>query len=285
MWVLIGYLIILVSVFGGFAIAGGHLAGLFQPIELLIIFGAAFGAFVIANGLKVSKATAAELPKLLKPSRFTKALHLEVLSLLYDILVKARKDGLLSIEKDADRPEESAIFQRYPTLLADHEVVEFLTDYLRLMVSGNVDPMEMEALMDLELDTHHEAGAVRAAAITRMADGLPGFGIVAAVMGVVHTMESLGEPPEVLGGLIAKALVGTFLGILLAYGFVSPLATLMEQRQHESAKVFLCIKTTLLAALHGATPTVAVEFGRKVLYHDERPSAVELEEHVRGNKG
>jgi chemotaxis protein MotA len=282
MWVLIGYLIIVVSVFGGFAVGGGHLAALFQPIELVIIFGAALGAFVIANGLKVTKATAAELPKLLKPSRFTKELHMELLALLYDLQVKARKDGLLALEKDADDPENSEVFQQYPTVLADHEAVEFLTDYLRLMVSGNVMPMEMEQLMDQELETHHEAAAIPAAAVTRMADGLPGFGIVAAVMGVVHTMESIGLPPEELGILIARALVGTFLGILLAYGFVAPLATLMEHRHHEATKVLQCIKVCLLAQLNGASPTVAVEFGRKVLYHDERPSAVELEAHVRG---
>lgn len=282
MWVIIGYLVTIVCVFGGFAASGGHLAALFQPIELIIIFGAAFGAFIVANGLKISLATAKTLPTVLKPSKYTKELHVELLSLLYDLQVKARKDGLLALEKDVDDPESSEVFQQYPAVLADHEIVEFLTDYLRLMVSGNVDPMELEALIDQEIDTHNEAAGIPAAAVNRMADGLPGFGIVAAVMGVVHTMESIGLPPEELGVLIARALVGTFLGILLAYGFVAPLATLMEQRHHEATKVLLAIKVCLLAQLNGASPVVAVEFGRKLLYHDVRPSAVELEETVRG---
>jgi len=281
MWVLIGYLVTIVTVFGGFAVSGGHLAALFQPIELVIIFGAAFGAFIVANGLKVTKATIAELMHVMKPSHYTKDLHMELLSLLYDLQIKARRDGLLALERDADNPYESPVFEPYPAVLADHHIVEFLTDYLRLMISGNVEPMEMEQLMDQEIDTHHEGGAVPAQAVNRMADGLPGFGIVAAVLGVVHTMESIGLPPEELGLLIARALVGTFLGILLAYGFVAPLATLMEQRHHEATKALQCIKATLMAQLNGAAPTVAVEFGRKLLYSDERPTAVELEAHVR----
>jgi chemotaxis protein MotA len=281
MWFLIGYGIIIVTVFGGFAMSGGHLAALFQPIELIIIGGAATGAFVVGNGLKVTKATAAALPGLLKPSIFTKELHLEILSLLYDFGVKARKEGLITLERDADKPDESPIFKSYPQVLATPFLVEFVTDYLRIIVSGSMEAHELEQLMDEEIETYKEAGEIPVNAITRVADGLPGFGIVAAVMGVVHTMESIGLPPEELGILIARALVGTFLGILLAYGFVAPLATALEHRLNESIKILQCLKISLLAILNGYHPTIAVEFGRKVLYSEERPSASELESHVK----
>ncbi|HET6567765.1 MAG TPA: flagellar motor stator protein MotA [Rhodothermales bacterium] len=281
MWVLIGYGIIIVAVFGGFALSGGHLAAMFQPFEMVIIAGAAAGAFVVGNGIKVSKATASALPLLLKPSIYTKELHMEILGLLYDIQVKARREGLITLEKDADHPQDSVVFQRYPAVLANATIVEFLTDYLRLIVSGSMETMELEQLMDEEIDTHREAGEVPVNAISRMADSLPGFGIVAAVMGVVHTMESMGAPPEELGMLIARALVGTFLGILLAYGFVAPIGSLLEHRLNESTKLLMCIKVSLLTFLNGYPPAVAVEFGRKVLYSDERPSASELETHVK----
>ena len=282
MWVLIGYGIIIFSVFGGYAMAGGHLAALFQPFELLIIGGAAVGAFVVSNGVKVSKHTMHELPKLLKPSVYTKELNMEVLSLLYDLQVKARREGLITLEKDADKPESSPTFQKYPLVMAAPGLVEFLTDYLRLIVSGSMETMELEQLMDEEIDTHKEAAEIPANAITKMGDSLPGFGIVAAVMGVVHTMESMGKPPEELGLLIAGALVGTFLGILLAYGFVAPIASLMEHRVQESTKLLQCVKVSLLTFLNGYPPAVAIEFGRKVLFAEDRPTAGELEKHVKG---
>ena len=281
MWVFIGYAVILVAVFGGFALSGGHLAALFQPFEFLTIGGAAAGAFVVANGLKVSRATLAAIPALLKPSAFSKELHMEALSMLYDIGMKARKEGLISLERDADHPDESPLFTKYPLIVASPFLVEFVTDYLRIIVSGSLEAHELEQLMDEEIETHREAGEIPAMAVTKTADALPGFGIVAAVMGVVHTMESIGLPPEELGLLIARALVGTFLGILLAYGFVGPLATLMEHRLNESVKILQCLKISLLGLLNGYHPSVAVEFGRKVLFADERPSAAELEQHVK----
>ncbi len=162
--------------------------------------------------------------------------------------------------------------------------MEFITDYLRLMVSGNLNPHEIEALMDGEMETHHHEGLIPPSAIQKVGDGLPAFGIVAAVMGVVHTMGSVGQPPAVLGEMIAHALVGTFLGILLAYGFVSPLASLLEQKLAESSKEFECVKVTLMASLNGYAPQLAVEFGRKVLFSTERPAFAELEQHVRQAK-
>jgi chemotaxis protein MotA len=282
MLVLVGYVIVVGAVFGGFALAGGHLAAMLQPVELLMIGGAALGAFIVGNPGKTLKATFKALPSLLKGSKYTKALYMELMAMLYEILDKTRKEGLLAIERDIDAPKESPMFGRYPRVLKDHHLVEFITDYLRLMVSGKLNAIEIEALMDSEIQTHHQEGEIPAHALQRVADGLPAFGIVAAVMGVVHTMESVGLPPSELGLLIAHALVGTFLGILLSYGFVGPLTGVLEQKLHEATKALDCIKVTLLASLNDAVPSVAVEFGRKVLYSTERPGFAELEKHVKG---
>ena len=284
MLVIVGYLVVIGSVFGGFVIAGGHLAALLQPVELLMIGGAAAGAFLVGNTAKVIKATLKALPTLFKGSRYDKALYLETLALLFDILAKVRKEGLMSIEADVDDPEKSPIFGKYPKVTTDHHVVEFLTDYLRLMVGGNLNAFEIENLMDNEIETHHHEGEVPIHVIAKMGDAMPAFGIVAAVMGVVHTMASVGIPPAELGILIANALVGTFLGILLSYGFVGPLSTLLEHKLHESTKMYQCIKVTLLASLNGYAPQVAVEFGRKVLFSTERPTFAELEAEMKARK-
>ena len=274
----------MLSVFGGFAMGGGHLAALLQPLELLMIGGAAAGAFFVGNNGKAMKATLKALPSLFKGSKFTKSLYMDLMSLLFEILTKVRKEGLMSIESDVEKPEDSAIFSKYPVILHDHHVVEFLTDYLRLMVSGNMDAFQIENLMDNEIETHHAEGEIPVHCVAKLGDGLPAFGIVAAVMGVVHTMESVGLPPAELGILIAHALVGTFLGILLAYGFVGPLSSLLEQKLHESSKIYQCMKVTLLASLNGYAPALSVEFGRKVLFSTERPSFSELEEHIKQAK-
>ena len=281
MFVMIGYVVVISTIFGGFALGGGHLAALFQPIELLMISGGAIGAFLVGNTSKAVKATIKALPSVFKGSMYSKALYMDLLALLYDILTKVRKEGLMSIEGDVENPEASPLFGKYPNIAKDHHVVEFMSDYLRLMVSGNMDAMQIENLMDNELETHHHEGATPYHCVSKIGDGLPAFGIVAAVMGVVHTMESVGAPPAELGMLIAHALVGTFLGILLAYGFIGPLAGLLEQKLDESSKMLDCVKTTLLASLNGYAPALAVEFGRKVLYSTERPGFAELEQHVK----
>ncbi len=281
MLVILGYVIVTASVIGGYALAGGHVAALFQPLELLMIGGAALGAFIVGNNGKAIKATLLALPKTLGGSKYTKAAYMDLMGLLYDILAKVRKEGLMTIEGDVENPKQSPIFSKYPRILGDHHVMEFITDYLRLMVGGNLNTFEIENLMDNEIETHHQEGHVPVHAVARLGDGMPAFGIVAAVMGVVHTMGSVGKPPAELGIMIAHALVGTFLGILLAYGFVGPLATLLEQKLDESTKMFQCIKVTLLASLNGYSPALAVEFGRKVLYSTERPSFAELEKHVK----
>jgi chemotaxis protein MotA len=251
---------------------------------MMAIGGGSLGAFMVANQPKLLKAVGKALPTLLKGSKYTKARYMELMALLFDILQKARKEGLMAIEKDVEAPHESPLFKKYPTVGHDHHVVEFITDYLRMMVSGNLNPHEIESLMDSEIETHHHEAHAPAAAIARLAGALPAFGIVAAVLGVVNTMGSVGQPPAVLGGMIGSALVGTFLGILLAYAVVEPLGGLLEQKNDEGSKELQCIKTVLLASMQGYAPAIAVEFGRKTLYSTERPSFAELESHVKGKK-
>lgn len=282
MLVLIGYVIVAAAVFGGFALAGGHMGALLQPIELMMIGGAALGSFFVGNSGKTIKAVLKALPSLLKGNKYSKDNYMELMALLYELLGKVRKEGLMSIENDVENPHESPVFAKYPKVLDDHHVVEFITDYLRIMVSGNLNAMEIETLMDVEIDTHHHEETVPAHVIVELGQAMPAFGIVAAVMGVVHTMESVGQVSNSeLGILIAHALVGTFLGILMAYGFVGPLGTLLNQKAEESSKMLQTIKVTLLANLNGYAPAMAVEFGRKALYSSERPGFIELEQHVK----
>ncbi len=286
MLVIIGYAVAMGCIFGVYIVHGGNIGVILTalPFELITIFGGALGAFVVNNQPKVLKATIAMIPQALKSSKYTKDRYLELMAMLYDILQKARKEGLMAIEKDVENPHESPIFQKYPVVGNDHHVIEFTTDYLRMMVSGNLNAHEIESLMDNEIETHHQEAHGPIAAIARLAGALPAFGIVAAVLGVVNTMGSVGQPPAVLGGMIASALVGTFLGILLAYGVVEPLGGLLEQKAQDSAKELECIKSTLLASMQGYNPSTAIEFGRKVLFSTERPTFIELESHVRGKK-
>ena len=276
----------MVCVFGVYIVHGGNIMVILKalPFEMITIGGATIGAFVANNQMKVIKATLKGLGECFKGSKYTKARYMELMALLFDILQKARKEGLMAIEKDVEEPHESELFKKYPTVGHDHHVVEFITDYLRMMVSGNLNAHEIESLMDNEIETHHHEAHAAVAAIQRIAGGLPAFGIVAAVLGVVNTMGSVGQPPAVLGGMIGSALVGTFLGILLAYAFAEPLAGVLEQKVDESGKELQCIKTTLLASMQGYNPSTAIEFGRKVLYSTERPSFVELESYVKGKK-
>jgi chemotaxis protein MotA len=283
MFVIVGWVIVIGCVFGVFIAHGGNIGVVLHalPFELITIGGATAGAFVANNQMKVIKATMKGLGSCFKGSKYSKARYMDLLALLYDILQKARKEGLMAIENDVENPHESAIFKKYPTVGHDHHVVEFITDYLRMMVSGNLNAHEIESLMDNEIDTHHHEAHSAVAALQRVAGGLPAFGIVAAVLGVVNTMGSVGQPPAVLGGMIGSALVGTFLGILLAYAFAEPLAGILEQKVEEGGKELQCIKTTLLASMQGYNPSTAIEFGRKVLYSTERPTFGELEAFVK----
>jgi chemotaxis protein MotA len=286
MIVIVGYAFSMICIFGVYVFHGGNIGVILRalPFELVTILGSALGAFAVNNQPKVLRATLKLLPQAVKGSKYTKERYLELLALLYDILQKARKEGLMAIEKDVEDPHNSPQFKKYPNVGSDHHVVEFMTDYLRMMVSGNLNAHEIESLMDSEIDTHHAEAHGPIAAIARLAGGLPAFGIIAAVLGVVNTMGSVGQPPAVLGGMIASALVGTFLGILLAYAVVEPLGGLLEQKVEDSAKELECIKITLLASMQGYNPATAIEFGRKVLFSTERPTFIELESYVRGKK-
>ena len=286
MFVLIGWGIAMVCIFGVYIFHGGNIGVILHalPFEIITIFGAAGGAFLANNQMKVVKSSLRGLGSCFKGSKYSKARYMELMALMYDILQKARKEGLMAIEQDVEDPHNSALFKKYAVVGHDHHVVEFITDYLRMMVSGNLNAHEIESLMDSEIETHHNEEHAAVAAINRLAGGLPAFGIVAAVLGVVNTMGSVGQPPAVLGGMIASALVGTFLGILLAYGFVEPLGGLLEQKVDDGSKELQCIKTTLLASMQGYAPQVAVEFGRKVLFSTDRPTFIELEQHVKGKK-
>jgi chemotaxis protein MotA len=282
--VLIGVIVVFGAIFGGFILEGGHLGPLFQPYELLMIVGGAIGAFIISNDAESRQATLKAIPTLFQSARQNRAMYLDLLSLLYEIFVKVRKEGLMSIEGDIENPADSALFANYPRILNDHHLTEFIADYFRLMVSGNMDPFQIENLMDNEIEVHHQDGDLAIQAIRKVADGLPAFGIVAAVMGVVHTMGSVGMPPAALGNLIAAALVGTFLGILLAYGVCSPLANLLERKLQESSKVYQCVKVSIIASMNGYTPSLAVEFGRKLVSASRRPNFRELEAHLRPSR-
>lgn len=279
---IIGVVVVLACVGGGFVLSHGHLAALWQPFELLIIGGAAFGAFIISNPGTVIKGSFGAIGRLLKGSKHNKQSYMELLALMFDLFTKARKEGMMALEADIDEPENSPLFQKYPAILKNHHVLDFIADYLRLMVGGNMNPFELENLMDVELETHHHEAAKVPAAITAVSDALPGFGIVAAVLGIVITMASIGGPIEELGVHVAAALVGTFLGILLAYGFVGPMATSLTNMNEDDSKVFECVKVCLMATLNGYAPQIAVEFGRKALGSHVRPGFQELEDFVKG---
>ncbi len=284
MFLLIGYVVILAASVGTYAVHGS-LAALFVPLEYLAIVGLTVGGFIAGNSSKAIKATVAALPSVLKGSNLNKALYMELLAMLYEILSKVRKEGLMSIEGDIENADASPIFSKYPTVTHDHHVMEFITDYLRMMVGGNLNAFEIENLMDVEIETHHHEAHVPAHVMSKVADAVPAFGIVVAVMGVVNVMGSVGEPPAVLGKMIGGALVGTFLGILVSYGFVAPIAGQLEQKAEEGGKIYQCIKAVLLASMNGYAPQVAVEFGRKVLYSTDRPTFIELEEDLKARKG
>ena len=282
MLVILGFAVVIGSVFGGYALMGGHFGVLYQPLELLIIGGSAVGAFIAGNDGKTIRATLKELPKLVTSSKkHDKALFMELLALMYVLLSKGRKEGMMALESDVEDPKNSPLFASYPVILGDTHVLEFMTDYLRLIVSGNTDPHEIGELMEQEMETYKHEGQIPAHSLARVGDALPALGIVAAVLGVVHALASADLPPAQMGQLIAHAMVGTFLGILLAYGFVSPLGTLIEHKVAHSLKVYECIRVTLMASLNGYAPQLAVEFGRKVLVSTERPSFSELETYVR----
>lgn len=284
LWI-IGAAVVAVCVAGGFVLGGGNLLALWHPTELVIIGGAGLGAFIASNPKKVLKGVAHGILDLFKGARYQRGDYVDLLKLIYEILQKIRKDGLISIEVHVEAPYDSSIFNKYPKVLEDARMVAFITDCLRLMVGGNLNPHELESLLEYELETYHHEAAEPAHALQKAADALPGFGIVAAVLGIVNTMRLVGSaPPAEIGQSVAIALVGTFLGILLAYGFVGPMAAALEHRAHEEGKAFEVVKMALVASVRGYSPKVAVEFARKLLFSGVRPTFADLEAEMKATR-
>ena len=280
MFVIIGFVVVVASVIGGFMALGGHVGVLFQPFEFVIIGGAAIGAFVIANSKRVIGGVAGSFGMILKGSKYKKESYLELLALLYSMFRLAKSKGDLALEAHIEKPEDSSIISKFPVFAGDHHAVEFLCDYLRLLTLGASTSHEVEAVMDQELEVHHQENHEISGALEDMSQAFPALGIVAAVLGVIHTMGSITEPPDVLGHLIGGGLVGIFSGILVCYGVAGPLAAKLGQTFAADSKYLECIKVGIVAHMQGYAPQVSVEFARKVLTTDVRPTFTEVEEHI-----
>jgi chemotaxis protein MotA len=284
MIVLVGVVVVLAAVAGGYVMEGGHLHVLFQPAELVIIGGAALGAMLIGTPIKTLVELLRQLPRIVGRSPSRKD-YQELLVMLYRLLNVARRDGLPAVENHVEKPNDSAILGQYPTFLRNHHAVHFLCDTLRLIISGAaIQPHDLEAMLDMDIDTHHEEKAGPSRVLQVLGDSLPGLGIVAAVLGIVIAMGAIDGPPEELGHKVGAALVGTFLGVLLAYGFMQPLANTLASRQEEEGRYVQAIKWVLLAFHRGAVPLTAVEFARRSLFSHCRPSFTDLESACRAAK-
>lgn len=280
MFALIGMISVAACVLGGYVAMGGKLSVLNQPFEVVIILGAGISAFVIANPMRVVKGGFGRLVGVVKGPKYKKADYLELLTMQYQVFKLMKQKGALVLEQHVENPEESSLFQEFPKFHKDHHAVDFFCDYVRLMTLGSDNPHEIESLMEQELEVHHQEDHAVQHSLTTLAESFPALGIVAAVLGVIKTMGSISEPPEVLGNLIAGALVGTFLGILLCYGWFAPLANAAKQIMDEEATYIACLKAGITAHLQGYAPAVSVEFARKALYGHNRPSFAEVEEAV-----
>ena len=284
MFAIVGIFLVFAAIIGGFLLEKGHLAVLLQPAELIIIAGAAAGTLLVANPMRILKAIAAGLTGTLKGSPYTRARYLSTLKMMYQFLNKVRKEGLLAVEMDVEKPAESAIFKSYPDFLHDRHALDFVCDTLRTAITGGVEPFDMDQMMELDMEVHHHEAAQPCDSLTTVADSLPGLGIVAAVLGVVITMGALGGPPEEIGKHVAAALVGTFLGILLCYGVVGPLAANMRKLADEHNEYLHVLRVLLLAFLKGSAPMIAIELGRRAIPVHARPSFDEMEKSCK-NKG
>jgi chemotaxis protein MotA len=277
MLIIVGIIIVMGCVIGGFLMIDGPLGVLIQPSEFVVIGGAVIGATIAANPLKFLMRIIANLPVALKGSPFNKSSYSEVLRMQYEVYVNSKKGGLLSIEEDVNSPMSSSIFTRYPTFTRNHHAVDFFCDAMKMLVNGACSPEELEIMLEAEIETHHDEGAIVPALLQRASDALPGLGIVAAVLGIVVTMQHLDGPPEKLGHHVGAALVGTFLGLLLSYGFLAPIAANLENLAHDESKYFACLKAGVVAFANGAAPMTAVEFARKTIFSFDRPPSAELE--------
>lgn len=285
MFAIIGIIVVFGAVIGGFLMEKGHLPVLIQPAELLIIGGAAIGTLLVANPMHILKGIAAGLKGVLTGSKLNKQRYLNLLKMMFQFLNKVRKEGLLSVENDVEKPKESAVFKNYPDFLDDHHAVAFVCDTLRMAITGGVDPFDMDQMMELDMEVHHHEATQPVSALTTMADALPGLGIVAAVLGVVITMGALGGPPEEIGHKVAAALVGTFLGILLCYGVAGPLSSNMAKSADEHNDYLHVLRVLLLAFLKGSAPMIAIELGRRAIPARVRPTFDEMEKFCKGQAG
>lgn len=284
MFAIIGLVIVFGSVIGGFLMEKGKLPVLVQPAELVIIGGAALGTLLVGNPLPlVIKIFTATLG-ILSGNKYTKDFYLEALKMLHDIFQYARKSGMAKLEEDIEAPDKSAVFSKYPKLVKDHHVLNFICDTLRTSLSGVVAPHDLDSLVEADIDIHHHASLAPVQALTTVADALPGLGIVAAVLGVVITMGALGGPPEEIGHKVAAALVGTFLGILLSYGVVGPIAANLTKTCEAESAFYQTLRAGLMAFAKGMAPIIAVEFARRAIPHDCRPEFKTMEEACRGAK-
>lgn len=281
MFVIIGLVVVFGSVIGGYVMHHGNVAVLWQPTEFIIIGGAGVGTLIIGNPPAVLKACVGQLLGLLKPNPYGAKAYAELLQVLYEVFQKARKDGLVGLEAHIENPEGSDIFQKYPSFMANHHAVSLLCDTLKVLLTGTVEDHNLADILDVDLEKHHHESMLAPHAITTVGDAMPGFGIVAAVLGVIITMGSIGGAASEIGNKVAAALVGTFIGILLAYGVFGPIAKAMETRLHAEHDYMLCIRTALLSFARGDAPMTAVEFSRRNIEPHERPSFTELEELTR----
>lgn len=284
MFVIIGIIVVIGSVLGGYMMHGGNLHVLIQPSEFVIIVGAAIGGFIISSPKSLIFKVIKSFGKILSSSSKTKEEYIEILSLLYQLFSKIRKEGLISVEADIENPNNSPIFEKYSSVIKDHHLLNFICDNLKVIITSNIPPHELESLMDLEIEVNHHEAMKPSHSIAKIADALPGLGIVAAVLGVVITMGKVDQPPAILGKSVGAALVGTFLGVLLCYGFVGPMATNLEHKTNEEEVIFQVVKVAIVAFVGGAAPQMAVEFGRRAIPGENRPTFNELEVAVRGKK-
>lgn len=281
MFSLIGILVVLGSVIGGFLMENGKLPVLVQPSEFVTIAGAALGTILVANPVYILKGIISGLLGAIKGRGVPKTRYVESLKMLFEVFTKARKDGMVSIEADIEEPEKSELFSKYPAFLKDHHVTAFVCDTMRMAVTGGVKAFDLEQMMDLDLEVHHATAMAPTQALTSVADALPGLGIVAAVLGIVVTMGALGGPPAEIGHKVAAALVGTFLGILLCYGVVGPLASSMTKAVEAEHAYYSVLRTTIMAFIKGTAPILAVEIGRRAVPQHVRPAFAELEKACR----
>src|SRR5882762_2161720 len=281
MFAIIGILVVVGAVMGGYLMEHGNIKVLIQPAELVIIGGASLGTVLIANPLHILKTIASSLPGVFTGSKFTKQLYLDSLKMMYDLLNRARKEGLMALEADVEDPSKSPVFSKYPIFVKDHHLCDFVCDSLRMAVSGT-EPFDLDQLIELDMDVHHHWSAVPIASLSTMADSLPGLGIVAAVLGVVITMGALGGPPEEVGKKVAAALVGTFLGILLCYGLVGPLSSNMAKGAEAYNEYLQVLRVLILAFLKGNAPLIAIEIARRAIPAHVRPTFVEMEKACKG---